>query len=235
MPPTATSQIQAPRAILFDYDGVLVASEPLHWAAWGALLRELGIAYRETELMKMAGMTAPMTMAALAAKYRPDWMPSEEELKLLAQRKNDFYMAKAVSDLKLYPGVLDGLGLLREKGIACAIVTNGRRRELHKTVEMLGIKDFFAAIISREDSGASKPDPTPYLYAAGVLGFAPEEGLAVEDSPTGLEAALMARVPAVAITTNFTEAELTQPVPGRPDLRPILVLPSMTELFSRLR
>src|SRR4051794_17500946 len=89
-----------PKAILFDHDGVLVASEPLHWAAWEKLLAELGIPYNGAEMRTYVGKTAPEIMILLLNRYHPDWDPSKYDVDELARRKNDFYLAAARSDLR---------------------------------------------------------------------------------------------------------------------------------------
>jgi HAD superfamily hydrolase (TIGR01509 family) len=224
-----------PRAILFDHDGVLVQSEPLHWAAWAELLRELGIPYIQTELQAMVGCTAPQIMGTFLDKYRPGWDPKEYDVHALAQKKNNHYLANAKTNLQVYPGVRDLLHWMKEVGIRSAVVSNAKRRELQAALEWVGIVDLFDSIVSRDDAGAAKPDPTPYLMGAANLGFVPSECLAVEDSPTGIESALIAKVPAAAVLTNFPRHAMESPVPGRPDLKPIWVGESMEKLFQDLK
>src|SRR4051812_28462951 len=119
-----------PKAILFDHDGVLVASEPLHWAAWEQLLSELGIPYNGAEMRMFIGKTAPEIIMALLNRYSPGWDPAKYNLTDLAKRKNDFYLAAARQELQAYPGVVEGLQWLRFKGIRTAVVSNAKRREL---------------------------------------------------------------------------------------------------------
>jgi beta-phosphoglucomutase len=222
-------------AVLFDYDGVLVNSEPLHWAAWGKLMEELEIPYNIQEIKMMAGQTAPQVMSFLAKKYRPEWTPSQHEIDALASRKNDFYLELAPQKLKTYPGVTEGLTWLREKGISCAIVSTGRRREILATSAIVGIQHLFDLIVSREDAAAVKPDPEPYLFAARRLNVQPSNCLAVEDSPPGLTAALLGNIPAAAVTNTFNAELLKHPVPDRLDLSPVWLGPSMDAMFTWLK
>ena len=224
-----------PKAILFDHDGVLVASEPLHWAAWEKLLAELGIPYNGAEMRMYIGKTAPEIMVSLLNRYHPGWDPAQYNPTELARRKNDFYLAAAQTDLRPYPGVAEGLEWLRAHGIRTAVVSNAKRRELDTGLGLLGLQSYFDVIVSRDDVSAPKPDPAPYLFAAAMLGVQPNECLAVEDSPPGLEAALMAKIPAVAVETNFTRRTLEHPVPGRPDLAPTWIGPTMQEFFDKLK
>jgi HAD superfamily hydrolase (TIGR01509 family) len=230
-----TSQIRLPRAILFDHDGTLVHSEPLHWAAWGLVLQELGIPYIPADLQKMVGMTAPEIMTTLLSKYKPGWSPTDYDVHALGQRKNDHYLASAQTELRTYPGVREMLAWCRQNGIKTAVVSNAKQRELEIALGWLGILPLFDLVISRDTAGTSKPDPTGYLMAAASLGLEVSECLAVEDSPTGIEASLMAKVPSAAVLTNFKREAMLEPVPGRPDLKPVWIGESIEELFVELK
>lgn len=227
-----------PKAVLFDNDGVLVASEPLHWAAWGNLLKEMGIPYEEAEVAAQVGKTAPQILTAILDHHRPEWSKPENRgayvLEDLALRKNDFYLKLLKSQLRAYPGVEDGLKVLRSRGVKIAVVSNAKRRELDGALQATGLEGLVDLKISRDDSKIPKPDPTPYLMAAASLGVEPVDCLVVEDSPPGIESGLMARIPSVAITTNFSREAMAQPVPGRPDLKPVAIFSSMEEFFETL-
>ena len=224
-----------PQAILFDYDGVLVASEPIHLLAWMQLLDELNLPKDEALILRCVGQTAPEIILKILQKYQPEKSHSMDHCRELAQRKNFHYLKNARESLKLYPGVLEGLQWLRSQGIPSAIVSNGRRKEILETTDFLGIAPWITEIITRDDVPAHKPDPTPYLFGAASLGKEPHACMAVEDSPTGLEAALMAKVPSVALLTNFKKEHLQYPVPGRNDLSPRWILSSIEELFNSLK
>lgn len=227
--------LRIPKAVLFDHDGVLVQSESLHWKAWRETLRELGIPYVEAEIGAMVGSTAPQIMATVLDKYRPGWDPQVFDVNQLAQAKNNRYLVSAQTELQLYPGVKEMLAWLKVAGIRSAVVSNARKRELEQALNWVGIFGEFDLVISRDDAGVPKPDPTPYLMAAASLGFEVSECLAVEDSPTGIEAALVGRVPAAAVLTNFPRHAMETPVPGRPDLKPVWVGESIVKLLSDLR
>src|SRR5262249_30193301 len=159
-----------PRAILFDHDGVLAQSEPLHWQAWGELLRELGLPFVEAEIRTMVGFPAPQIMTSILDKYRPGWDPQVFDVHALAKQKNDHYLLSAQTELRAYPGVRELLFWMREKGIKSAVVSNAKRRELESALKWIKIHDLFDVIISRDDAPAPKPDPSPYLMAAATLG-----------------------------------------------------------------
>lgn len=232
---TDTPLSQRPRAILFDYDGVLVSSEPIHLAAWMQLLAELGLPQDTKTIQQLVGKTAPEVIARLLDLHRPSWDPAVYDIHDLARRKNIFYLELAKKGLQPYPGVMDGLQWLREQGFRTAVVSNGKRNELEKTMKHLNLFDLFDQVISRDDAKSSKPDPTPYLMGAALLQVDPQECIAIEDSPTGLEAALLAKIPVAGVLSNFPKETLEYPIPGRPELRPHWIFQSIQDFFSWLK
>jgi beta-phosphoglucomutase len=227
--------MKRPQAILFDHDGVLVASESLHNEAWGALLRELGLRYDAAEIQRLVGRTAPQILASELNRQAPGWDPAVYDLEALALRKNDHYLTLLETQLKPYPGVLEGLQWMKAIGIRAVVVSNARRRELATALDRLGLAPFFDAVLSRDETRVPKPDPTPYLLGAAHAGADPARCIAVEDSPPGLEAALLARIPTAAVLTSFPRSALESPVPGRPDLKPVWIGGSMAEFFDWVR
>lgn len=224
-----------PKAVLFDFDGVLVASEPIHFLAWKQLLEELGLPYNPSFIQKHVGKTAPIILAATLDHYRPGWNPEELDVVALAGRKSDYFLPIAQTQLQTYPGVQEGLTWLKAEGIAAAVVSNARRKELENSLKRLGLFDFFEVVYSRDDLPRPKPDPDSYLTAAAALGLEAEECIVLEDSPPGLEAALLGKIPAAAVTTSFTENLLRTPIPGRPDLKPVWIGPSIEAFFQWLQ
>ncbi|MFZ9596296.1 MAG: HAD family hydrolase [Bdellovibrionia bacterium] len=224
-----------PQAILFDYDGVLVASEPIHGMAWTQLLLSLGLPQDTEILNKNIGKTAPQTLKDLLDRHRPGWNPKEVDLEALARKKNDFYLEFCKTRLNPYPGVRSGIQWLQSQGIQRAIVSNSKRRELHTTLEQLNLISAFDLIVSRDDVGKSKPDPTPYAFALSQLKLAPEQCIALEDSPSGLSACLRAGIPSVGILSSFSYSELKQPVADQAELEPFRIEKSMEDFFQWLR
>ncbi len=224
-----------PRAVLFDYDGVLVASEPIHLSAWMQLLDELHMPGNLDVIKNLVGKTAPEILRQIFLKYRPEHTPSPEELQDLAQRKNEFYIASMNTGLTTFPGVFEGLEWLKANQVRAAVVSNARRNELLKTMDHLKLTPFFDEIISRDDAGAAKPDPLPDLLGAASLGISIEDCIALEDSPTGLEAALRAEIPAAAVLTSFKRSEIEAPIPGLPHLRPFWIGDSIQDFFDWLK
>ncbi|MEO7161710.1 MAG: HAD family phosphatase [Bdellovibrionia bacterium] len=235
MPIPSPSLVKLPYAVLFDYDGVLVASEPIHLLAWKQLLISLGLPEDLELIQKSIGKIAPKILETLLNLHRPGWSKADYNLDDLAKKKNDFYLALVEANLTAYPGVREGLIWLRQNKVRTAVVSNAKGRELRTTLNMLNLTDFFDEIISRDDVFPNKPDPTPYLLAAQRLGLEPGQCIALEDSPPGLEAALRAGIPTIAISTNFPPEILRQPVLEKPDLTPIRIDPNIQSFFDWLK
>src|SRR5690606_24790410 len=124
--------------------------------------------------------------------FKPGWSPAEYDLDALALKKNDYYLESAQTQLAVYPGVREGLSWAKSQGIPCGVVSNAKRRELMASLKLLKLEEFFGVVISRDDVPKPKPDPGPFEYAALSLGAKPSECIAIDDSPTGLEGALLA-------------------------------------------
>ncbi len=229
------SILKLPRAILFDYDGVLVASESIHLLAWKQLLMSLGLPEDLEIIQQSVGNTAPTILEALLNRHRPGWSKALYNLDDLAQRKNDFYLTLAPTHLQPYPGVREGLKWLRENNILTAVVSNAKGRELETTLRALQLTPLFDKTYSRDDVAPNKPDPAPYLLAARGFNAPLEQCIAIEDSPPGLEAALRAGIPTVAVCTNFPPETVRHPVPDRPELTPFRIESSIQGFFDWLR
>lgn len=236
--PHSVERTPLPKAILFDYDGVLVSSEPIHLQAWMQLLNELGLPWNSEGkqiIQNNIGKTAPEVLSLYLNQMKSDWKELKIDPQTLAQRKNTLFLSIAEKHLSAYPGVYEGLQWLRSMKVAVAVVSNARRRELKSTMDVLGLTEWTDEVVSRDDVPSFKPSPVPYLFAAASLGAEPRECIAVEDSPTGLEAALLAGIPTAAVITTFPRSALENPVPGRPDLKPNWICPSIQEFFISLK
>ena len=206
------------RAVIFDMDGVLINSEPLHFLATQEILAMHGvemsetdyygryIAYSDWEIMKVLLPDAPARPAATQAKSRR-------------------YLELVASGIPPFP---DGLGLLmRTDGWRVALATGSMRHEAELALGSLGIRERFHAIVTREDCVNGKPHPEPFLRAAGELGVCPARCVVIEDSPGGIQAAKSAGMACVAVTHScareqLREADLVVDDLGRVDLRALL-------------
>jgi beta-phosphoglucomutase len=227
--------LKRPKAILFDHDGVLVSSELLHFRAWQKLLKELSLPWEKIDFHGMVGRPAPRILEMLLDQFMPGWTREQYDVDALAFRKNDYYLEMAHAELEPYDGVREGLEWAKKNGIKCAVVSNAKRRELNASMTKLKLEPYFQAIISRDDAIRPKPDPAPFELAALSLGVSIHDCIAIDDSPVGLEGALRAGAVTASVKTNYGERELQNPVPGRPDLKPVFIAEDMRSFFAWLQ
>ncbi len=219
-----TSPSQKPprfQGVLFDHDGVIVSSEPLHRAAWQRLFADLDIPYREQDFLDRIGLPAPIILKDLVGQKLGEL--SRDQIDQLCLKKNDYYLEIAAQGLALNPGISDLLEYLKSEKIPCAVVSNAKKRELEFAYDRLGIRGYFQGIYSRDDVPAPKPDPRAYAFGASSLGLLPEDCLVIEDTPTGIQSALLGGISAIGLLGSFPLEYLENPVPGRPDLKPIWI------------
>ncbi len=180
-------------AYLFDVDGTIADTMPLHYRAWRATLDPLGAEYPE-ELFYEWGGTPTRRIVALLNERNRLAMPVEET----ARQKEEAFLA-------LLPGVApieSVMSFARERiaaGRGAAVVTGSTRRVTGRILEAIGAADLFSLWITSEDVTHGKPAPDGYLEAARRLGAAPAECLVFEDTRIGLAAAAAAGMQAVHI------------------------------------
>ena len=169
-------------AILFDFDGVLLDSEPVHCECWAAVLRPLGIRltwedYRE----RWVGVAAREMLRVLAAESRPplDWM----ELRALYPAKKALFEQRMTAQPAFHPD-LDGLLGALHLRYKLAVVTSSNALEIVPVLEAGGLRHHFDTLVGGSDVREQKPAPEPYLLAASRLGA--RAPLVVEDSETGI-------------------------------------------------
>ncbi len=169
-------------AILWDVDGTLVDSEPLHEAALVQALQDLNIAPPEDFHQYIVGRDAREVHA-----WCQEHLGLELDLKSWLQRKYRTYLA-AAADLRPRDGAVDMFRRLQADGHPQAIVSNSDRMVVAANLDAVGLSAPGLITVSRNDVRDGKPGPEPYLRAAWLLRVEPERCLVVEDSLTGTQA-----------------------------------------------
>ncbi len=188
-------------ALLFDLDGTLAITDPLHSRAWRDVLAEQGVELSaEGYDLHVRGRANDRIAAA--------WLPeasAESRTRLIADKEARFRAAAA--ELESPPGVFELLQRAQDAGVALAIVTSAPAANAHHVLSLLGLRERFEVIVASEDVQRHKPDPEPYQKALALLGADARSSLAFEDSPSGVCSALAAGLETVALLTGF-EASL---------------------------
>jgi beta-phosphoglucomutase len=171
------------RAVLFDFDGVIVKSEDVHRRTFIDLMAmEIP---PERWFREFAG-----TGSRKIFKKLLDEKGEEKDVNgLVEERRGMFEGHVEAGKIPEMPGLSQFLDLLDAAGIKSAIVSGGHRGYIERLIGMLGITDRFEYVVSADDIPYRKPDPEPFLLAARELGVRPDECLVVEDSYSGCQAA----------------------------------------------
>lgn len=177
---------------IFDCDGTLADTMPLHFRAWSRTMQEEGGDFPEDLFYAWGGRPAAEIVAELNARCGLN-MPVMETV----ERKESYF-------LELLPEVepIDSIVKIARTthGKAPMAVASGGHRELVvATLDYLAIRDMFVAVVCAEDYARGKPAPDPFLEAARRLGLPPQECLVFEDSPTGVQAATAAGMACVFV------------------------------------
>jgi HAD superfamily hydrolase (TIGR01509 family) len=184
------------KAYLFDCDGTIADSMPLHYVAWSRALSEWNCEFSEELFYAWGGMSVAGIIAALN-EQRGLQMPADK----VSMRKEQLYYEN-LSQLKAVPEVLDHIEASHGK-IRFAVVSGSTRDSVMASLEALQILDKFDTLVCAGDYQKGKPDPEPFLIAAERLGVAPEYCLVFEDSDMGIQAATIAGMKSVKVAPSW--------------------------------
>lgn len=193
------------KALIFDFDGLILDTETPEFDAWREIYREFG---HDLNMQMWGQIVGGMS----ASSFRPH--PYLESLTgrdlaplNLSTRAKDESLARIVA-LPPLPGVLDMLHAAQRAGLRLAVASSSSHRWVDGHLRRLGLDSFFEAVRCSDDVAATKPQPDLYLSALNALQVSPLEAIAFEDSPHGVTAARSAGLFVVAIPNPIT-AQLT--------------------------
>jgi len=190
------------KAVIFDLDGVVVDSHPVHEAAWKQLLMEEGL-FAAT--LNLDFLRAGHPRREIIRHYLGTL--DEKTIERVSRRKDELYLHEEVH-LRLQPEIARVLTQLAEGGIPCALATSAGRPRSEKTISKFGIAERFAVVVTGEDVSVAKPAPDIFLLAARKLGAAPQNVVVVEDSLAGVQAARAAGMKCAGFAPADSLAEL---------------------------
>ena len=201
------------RAIVFDFDGVIANSEPLHFRGYRDVLAEEGVTLAEPDYYaQYLGFDDVGAFQAIGAKHGAAWTGAQ--IKDLVARKAVRLEALESDGSILFPGAADAIRRA-SAAMPIAIASGARGAEIRRVLEREHLLTCFAAIVAAEDTPVSKPAPDPYLRALALL--APATGanlrgaecVAIEDSVWGLASARSAGLKTVGVTHTYEASALT--------------------------
>ncbi len=182
------------RAILFDFDGVLVDSEPLHWETWAEVLKPEGIELSLEEYRRrFIGVSSREMMRLL---WQERGRPFDQHLfQSWYARKRALYATRELRvSQEVAQFIRNELGQYR-----LGVVSSSRRSEVEPYLVRSGIRERLEVLVCAEDAAELKPSPAPYRRAAEAMNLPPEQCLAVEDSEAGVASATGAGMQAVRV------------------------------------
>jgi beta-phosphoglucomutase family hydrolase len=193
------------KAYLFDMDGTIADSMPLHYIAWKQALAEYGCPlFPEPLFYSWGGMPVREIVATLNQRHGLN-MPIEE----VAHRKEGLYY-DLLPKLTAVPEVLEQIEAAHKR-IPFAVVSGSTRESVTKSLEILNLLDKFDVLVCAGEYTNAKPDPEPFLLAAKKLNVSPQSCLVFEDTAMGIQAATAAGMDSVRILQPW-ERNPTQPV-----------------------
>ena len=190
-PPTGTA------GLIFDCDGTLADTMPAHHRAWTSMLDRYGIPFPEERFYAMGGMPTARIIRVLAAEAGV----AVTDLDRMVHEKESAFLANlhAVRPLELVVAVA-----AEHRGrLPMAVASGGYRETITRTLDQLGIRDWFAAVVTAEDTPRHKPEPDVFLEAARRLGVSAAACVVFEDTDIGLEAARRAGMASVDVRAWF--------------------------------
>ena len=186
------------QALLFDLDGTIIDSMPLHGAAWREWHRRHDVPFDASHFF---AATAGRTNAEIIGELFPD--AGGSQIAALAEEKEHLYREAARHDLALVAGFDALRAAARARGLQIAICTAAPPENIALAFERFALEQRVDAVTSPADGLRGKPHPDIFLQAARILDAPPHACLVFEDAPLGIEAARRAGMPAVALTTTL--------------------------------
>jgi len=198
------------RAIIFDCDGVIADTEPLHFAALQRVLAEEGFTLTEEDYYRRY-----LAFDDRGCFQKAFSNLTTERLTELIDRKASYIEPAMRTHLRIFPGVADFIRRAADK-YPLAVASGALKREIELVLDFGGVRDCFLTIVSAEDVMRGKPNPEAFLKAREIINahatarISPQECLVIEDSLHGVEAARLAGMPVLAVTNSYPKDQLSK-------------------------
>ena len=183
-------------AFIFDVDGTIADTMPLHFEAWTNALGEWSLFFPEEIFYSLGGTKTDRVAEIVRERANANFVVHD-----IVHHKENYFMERLGKAAPIRP-VMEVIEKWRGK-IPMAVASGGFRRVIDEILRGLNLQDSFDAVITAEDVIHGKPDPEPFLKAAALLGVNPTKCLVFEDSPTGIAAAQAAGMAWVEITREM--------------------------------
>jgi beta-phosphoglucomutase-like phosphatase (HAD superfamily) len=191
--------------LIFDCDGTLADTMPLHWRAWQVVTARHGFVFPEERFYALGGVPTTEIFELLIAEQGI----LGKDIRALAKEKEAAYTPLMV-DVRRIDLVVD-IALAHHGRVPMAVASGGLQHVIVQVLEQLGIRQLFAAVVTSEHVARNKPAPDIFLEAARRIGVAPERCRAYEDTDLGMQAIRAAGMEAVDVREMLREQRGTGP------------------------
>ena len=185
------------KAIIYDVDGTMVDSEPLHVASWDKALQLYG--HRLQDLSAQLRATMAGKKPTVIAKEMVEDLHLSVAPETLLQKKTAIFMKVMRTDLQGMLGIVESIKRFKKSGYKLGIGTSLTRDYVEIVLQKLNVQDFFDVIVTGDEIKNGKPHPETYLTVARKLGLEPKECLVIEDATSGIQSAKKAGCYCIAI------------------------------------
>jgi len=202
-----------PAALIFDCDGTLADTMPAHYEAWVAAVQPHGIDFPEDTFYAWGGLPTRQVATRLLAEAGLTIDPED-----LALQK-EFLFERTMHSVRAIEPVVNVARAARGH-CPMAVATSGMRKVIEPVLDIIGVRDWFQAVVTCEDVSRHKPEPDIYLETARRLRVPPQCCLVYEDTDPGLEAARRAGMACIDVRTLYTPRRVTPVRSACPDYSP---------------
>ncbi|TAK28886.1 MAG: HAD family phosphatase [Chloroflexota bacterium] len=193
------------RAVLWDLDGVIVDTAPLHLWSWQKAFGEIGVPFSESDFKRGFGQrTSEIIRQVLGPNV------DQRQLDALTERKEAYFRSVAAAGVDALPGARDLVMALRAAGWAQSIASSAPLENVDLLLNALSIRNYMEAVVAARDVSVGKPAPDVFLVAAARVGVEPARCVVIEDAIAGVEAAKAAGMKCVAVTNTHSADHLAR-------------------------
>ncbi len=192
------------KCAIFDMDGVLVDSHPIHMAAWRRFLEAQGKTVDERDMeFVLEGRKREEILEHFLGRVTP------EQAEVFGKQKDVLFREEAKS-IATIAGVREMLEQLSAASVPMAVASCGGRGRVHQLLEQLNLRNYFEAVVTGDDVRDGKPDPSIFLAVAKRLNVLPADSICFEDSVSGVTAAKSAGMKCLGIAEDGRQNALVQ-------------------------
>lgn len=189
--------------VIFDMDGVLADTGPIHYESWVKLAKQIGVKFSKKFFNLTFGQqSVTITRELVGPKIK------QEVVEKWADLKERYYREMVKDELKPLPGALVLIKVLHARNFKLAVGSSGPPENVELLLSTLSIKDYFDVIITAAEVKNGKPAPDVFLIAAEKLNIKVDNCLVIEDAPVGIAAARKAGMKVIALRTTHCNVEL---------------------------